>query len=115
MGRFLAVSDDQVFQIVRDRSAFLGRPPLPAAVVRRAARRARLRMRTVESIDFHFGFGGQSLFVSGHASRGTELHVPVAMNTEAETPATVIAARQSWGCAQTVALANHHNTYASRL
>jgi hypothetical protein len=62
-------------------------------------------MRTVEPIDFHFGFEGQSLFVSGHASRGTELHVPVAMNTEAELPATVIAAQQRWGCAQTMASA----------
>jgi hypothetical protein len=85
--------------------------------IRQSAREnvSSLRTQTVEPIDFHFGLGSQSLFVSGHASRGTELHVPVAMNTEAELPTTVIAALQSWGCAQSVASATHHNIYGEQI
>jgi len=43
------------------------------------------------------------------------LHVPITMNTEAELSATVIAAQHSWGCAQTVASAAHHNTYTEQV
>ena len=89
--------------------------PVAGAVLPLVQSRSNLRTRTVEPIDFHFGFGNQSLFVSGHARRGAELHVPIAMNTEAELPATVIAAQRSWGCAQTVASATHHNTYGEQI
>src|SRR6516165_5231109 len=94
-------------------------PPPPAALADRGSKtpaaRSSFRTRTVEPIDFRFGFGDQSLFVSGHASKGTELHVPITMNTGAELSATVIAAQHSWGCAQTVASAAHHNTYTEQI
>jgi len=66
-------------------------------------------------MDFHFGLGSQSLFVIGHASRGTELHVPVAMNTEAELPTTVIAAPQMLELPPAVASAAQHNTYGEQI
>jgi hypothetical protein len=46
--------------------------------------------------------GKSTLLVCRHASRGTELHVPVAMNGESELFAAVIAAHNR-GSAQTVA------------
>jgi hypothetical protein len=43
------------------------------------------------------GFGGESLPVFSHASGRTEMHVPVAMNSEAKFTATVIATQiQDW-------------------
>jgi hypothetical protein len=56
----------------------------------------------IEPAYFHRRFRGQSLLVCGHASRRTELHVPIKMNTEAEFFAAVIAAHIR-GWAQTVA------------
>jgi len=47
--------------------------------------------KNIESAYFDFGFGRQSLLVCRHASRGTELHVTVALNIEAEFFAAVIA------------------------
>jgi len=42
---------------------------------------------------FDFGFGSKALLVSGHARRRTKLHVPIAMNAQAEFFAAVIAAQ----------------------
>ena len=52
-----------------------------------------LRTQNIESAYFDFGFGRKPLLVCRHASRGTELHVAVALNIEAEFFATVIAAQ----------------------
>jgi hypothetical protein len=49
----------------------------------------------IEAAYFYFGFFAQSPLVRRHASRGTEAHVPVAMNAGAELPAAVITAL-SW-------------------
>jgi hypothetical protein len=49
------------------------------------------RTQTTELAYFDFGFGRQSLLICRHASRGTELHVTVALNIEAEFFAAVIA------------------------
>jgi hypothetical protein len=51
------------------------------------------RTQKIESAYFDFGFGRQSLLVCRHASRGTELHVTVALNIEAEFFAAMIAAQ----------------------
>jgi hypothetical protein len=43
---------------------------------------------------FHFGFFGQSLLIRRHAGSGTKTHAPVAMDTDADFPATVIAVQR---------------------
>jgi hypothetical protein len=51
------------------------------------------RTQNIEPAYFDFGFGRESLLVCRHASGGTELHVTVALNIEAEFFAAVIAAQ----------------------
>jgi hypothetical protein len=51
------------------------------------------RTQNIESAYFDFGFRRQSLLVCRHASRGTELHVTVALNIEVEFFDAVIAAQ----------------------
>ena len=48
---FRAVSDDQAFEIVRDRPAFLCRPPLPAALDARGTAAAVLYSDTMTAAD----------------------------------------------------------------
>jgi hypothetical protein len=43
---------------------------------------------------FHDGFSGESLLVSDHANRRTEPHMPVAMSSEPEFAAAMIAAHR---------------------
>src|SRR5262249_42111842 len=50
------------------------------------------RTQNIESVYFDFGLRRQSLLVCRHASRATELHVPVALNIEAEFFTAMIAA-----------------------
>jgi hypothetical protein len=47
--------------------------------------------RVIEAANLRLGVFAQSMLVSAHAGRGTEPHVPVAVNDEAEVSSAMVA------------------------